>query len=161
MYYTCSRHYEVDSVTHVKRRRWAPDADLNVGIEDVVINKKAMEGIHNDHPYVSDVLGIDKEDDNSDLAVDLQLGTDTFVIDSKNIGCREETFEDEQQTENLVHSQLTADSTDIDLSSKPSQSSESYVASNESQESMLESEFGMLCYIFLNIFHETFPNINV
>ena len=120
-----------------------------------------MEGFHNDHPYVSDLLGIDEEGENSDLAVDLQLGTDTFVIDSKNIGCREETFEDEQQTENLVHSQLTADSTDIDLSSKPSQSSESYVASNESQESMLESEFGMLCYIFLNIFHEIFPNINV
>ena len=50
--------------------------------------KLAMEGIHNDHPYVSDVLKIDKEDDNSDLAVDLQLGTDTFVVDSHNINCR-------------------------------------------------------------------------
>ena len=47
-----------------------------------------MEGIHNDRPYVSDVLGIDKEDDNSNLAVDLQLGMDTFVVDSHNINCR-------------------------------------------------------------------------
>ena len=66
----------------------APDADLNVGIEDVIINKSAMEGFHNDHPYVSDLLGIDEKGDNSNLAVDLQLGMDTFVVDSHNINCR-------------------------------------------------------------------------
>ena len=97
-YYACEEHFEVEAIRKGKRRRWAQDARLNVTIEDIKVDPKINENVKCDHNY-SKHLEIDDQD-YSECAIDLNMGKDYFC-DSQSISCREEVFEENDDSENI------------------------------------------------------------
>ena len=97
-YYACEEHFEIDAYSKGKRRRWTENAELNVGISDIMIDDKVKIGMTNDHPYAKEAH-LEAEDDLYE-AVDLNMGKD-FFVDMQSLACKEETVTHPDQDEEM------------------------------------------------------------
>ena len=131
-YYVCSCAYEVEAVTLGKRRRWADDAKLSIGISDIV-KKSETESVAKDHAYMKYTEEEEeREDDYSQDALDLKMGSDEFQ-DSGSMDYREETVEEEKIV--LSQCRLSQSVADSEDSYSPSSQDESREQSQLSQAS--------------------------
>ena len=123
-YYVCSCAYEVEAVILGKRRRrWADDAKLNIGIKDIV-KTSDTENVAKDHAYIKDTEEEDeREDDFSQDALDLKMGSDEFQ-DSGSMDYREETVEEET---------IVLSSSQCSLSQSVADSEDSYIPSSQDE----------------------------
>ena len=92
-YYACEDHFDSEATSGGKRRRWAENAKLNVGISDVLVDEDIVKNVNNDHLYAKDGKRDDK-DSTYPEALDLKMGEDYF-IDSQSLSCKKEIIEDE------------------------------------------------------------------
>ena len=146
-YYVCSCSYELEAVTLGKRRRWADDAKLNIDISDIV-KEEDTESVAKDHAYMRDEDD-DEEDDHSQRAVDLKMGSDEFN-DSGLIDCTEETVEADTSARPSSQCSLSQSKAESEDSYSPSSQEESQELSQLSQDS---SSAGR-CLLWLSTQHK-------